>query len=158
MINLNAKTITRIAVIQALYQSINQQNLDFFYIIKQIEELYRSENVCELFEDGAKKYKIKINISMFREIANFANAQKDKIDEYIIKHLSDTVHYNNCSQNLKALLRSAVGEALIFPETPKNVIVDEYTNIAAEMLQEKDIGFVNGIIDKILKEIREHAS
>ena len=43
---------------------------------------------------------------------------------------------------------------LFFPQTPKNVVIDQFTNISSNLLEEHNIGFVNSILDNIRKEMQ----
>jgi N utilization substance protein B len=54
------------------------------------------------------------------------------------------------------ILRIALAELLFFPDTPKKVIINEAIELA-HSYSSRDAGrFVNGVIDKLAAEVREH--
>ncbi|CAN0605693.1 unnamed protein product, partial [Ectocarpus sp. 12 AP-2014] len=70
------------------------------------------------------------------------------IDQIIEKHLTNEWNIQNLPKLLFATLRVAVCELKYFPETPSKVIINEYTDIASDMLDSGEIGFVNSLLDK----------
>ncbi|NDB83104.1 MAG: hypothetical protein EB127_10255 [Alphaproteobacteria bacterium] len=155
MTNINSRTITRIAVIQSLYQSINQKDQNFDQIANSIKSLYHRENRNDLFDMENKKFRIRLNSVMFDTISHFANQTREKIEGHISGYFADSMPYEKSGQTLRALLIAAVAETMIFPETPMQIIVSEYTNIASEMLHDKEVGFVNSVLDNIIKNIKK---
>lgn len=53
------------------------------------------------------------------------------------------------------LLRMALAELLFFPSIPVKVTINEYIDIAKEYSTPKSKEFINGVLDKIMKELRE---
>ncbi|MDX1924064.1 MAG: transcription antitermination factor NusB [Rickettsiaceae bacterium] len=155
MTNINSKTFSRIAVIQVLHQSSYPAMSGAREIEKKIETLYQSPDLSEILDLRENKAKIKLNKNLFNDLCTYAKSHIDEIDDYIIKNLSSDSPHKNLSQNLKAILRCAIAEILSFPETPTLVILNEYTNIASEMIGQNEVGFVNWILDTICKEVRK---
>jgi N utilization substance protein B len=50
---------------------------------------------------------------------------------------------------LRAILRAAIGENMS-SDTPKSVLIAEYVGITSGFYDEKEIRFVNAILDKVL--------
>ena len=55
------------------------------------------------------------------------------------------------------LLRAAVAELLVYPETPRAVVINEALEIARKFSSPESVHFVNGVLDSIGKEL-EHAA
>jgi len=53
------------------------------------------------------------------------------------------------------ILRFALAEVLYFPEVPARVIIDEAIEVAHRFSSEQAGGFVNGLVDKFVKEFRK---
>ncbi|MGL4226903.1 MAG: transcription antitermination factor NusB, partial [Rickettsia sp.] len=73
----------------------------------------------------------------------------NKLDELIDNHLTNDKDPAHMPILLRALLRVSVCELLFCPTTPAKVVINEYTDIANDMLNEHEIGFVNSVLDKI---------
>ncbi len=54
----------------------------------------------------------------------------------------------------RLVLRLGVGEMLTSPETPARVAINEAIELAREYSGEEAVGFVNGILDAVRKELR----
>ena len=54
----------------------------------------------------------------------------------------------------KLVMQLAITELVEFPEVPVKVTLNEYIEIAKEYSTAKSSTFVNGILDKIVKEMR----
>ena len=53
-----------------------------------------------------------------------------------------------------SILRTAVFEMMNHGNTHLKIIINEYVGITRSFFDEKDVGFVNGILDKIGHEVR----
>ncbi|MDX1917476.1 MAG: transcription antitermination factor NusB [Rickettsiaceae bacterium] len=154
MTSINSKTIARIAAIQAIYQSINQKDHNLPEIAMKIKSLYQKSNNLDLFELDDKKLRVKLNVATYDIITDFYEKSKEKIGNILIKYFTQLISFEQTSQTMQALLIAAVTEALIFPELHMGILVSEYTNIASEMLHDKEIGVVNSILENAIKDIR----
>jgi len=56
------------------------------------------------------------------------------------------------------LLRAAVAELLVYPETPRAVVINEALEIARKFSSPESVHFVNGVLDSIGKELERAAS
>lgn len=77
------------------------------------------------------------------------------IDDVVKKNLSNDWNISRLGPVIRAILRSAVYELLNFADTPLKVIINEYVEITKSFFDEKDVSFVNGILDKIGHAARE---
>ena len=144
---LNKKTISRLAVIQSLYQfELNEQK-------QTIEELNTSiRNFYTDYQNIDDDNSIKLSVHYFNELLQFSIEKVKEVDEIIYSYLSSDGELNKISMIVRSILRVGVAELKYFPETPRKVILNEYSDIASELAREQDIGFINSILDKYSKE------
>jgi N utilization substance protein B len=76
------------------------------------------------------------------------------IDEFIRKHLKGW-DFERVLPFEKSILRFGTGEILLYPETPLPVIIEELLKIANIFAGEKTVKFINGVLDKVGKELRK---
>lgn len=153
---INSKTLARIASIQTLYIYLvdSEAKNSLNKIIEDVSNIYIYQDVIDSSEvESAKKLNIKINKSYFFDLVSFAVNNIDSNVNIIKSYLSDNWQYENLHLSLQAILLSSTAEFKYFPETPSKVIINEYTNIAADFLKPPEVGFVNSILDKISKDL-----
>lgn len=95
------------------------------------------------FNDDDKNFAIALN--------NTVNTHK----EDFLNELDTIVHRYKIDRILsadKCIILLGMAEALIYPDTPKPVIVDEAVKLASKFSTEKSPDFVNGILAKYIKE------
>ena len=77
------------------------------------------------------------------------------IEETIIKHLDEDIDLKKTDKLLKIILFSAVFELMFKPNTPKNVVINEYVKASEFFLEKAQIGYLNAVLDKLSKFIRK---
>ena len=80
----------------------------------------------------------------------------DLIEETVIKHLNKDIDLKKPDKLLKIILFSAVFEFLFKHNTPKNVIIHEYVKASEFFLEKAQISYLNAVLDKLSKLIRNH--
>lgn len=156
MTAINTKTMARIASVQALYQyAINGESQTVDGLVSSISDYYKNEDIWDDLNDRTPKTKLKINATLFSHIVTLVLENKNSLDELIEKNLGEKWEFKNLHITLIALLRAAICEILYFPETPRKVVINEFTDIASDMLKEGEVSFVNSLLDKISKEREE---
>jgi N utilization substance protein B len=127
-----------------------------------------TEYVTVMIEKTLKKFKSKNG-----ENAGLMPLYKNKEDEDFVKVLfrKAILHTSQCSELIDnnttnweverialmdiLVMQLAITEILEFPEIPVKVTLNEYIEIAKYYCTPKSSTFVNGILDNIVKEIRE---
>ncbi|AFC71636.1 transcription antitermination factor NusB [Rickettsia australis] len=146
---INKKSIARIAAVQAIYQNILQNNEDMDDIMQNVLSFYRNDSSITNLPDNLK---ISLSISHFKILVKSVFENINKLDEIIDNHLTNDKDPAHMPILLRALLRAGIYELLFCPTTPAKVVINEYTDIANDMLNEHEIGFVNSVLDTIAKE------
>lgn len=137
---MDARTAARIAAVQALYeQEVNSRPInDNIDHDKKAHELAKANEFA------------RINKKLFGSI--FGKAAEDivNIDEQIKQNLSEEWSFERIGGVLRGILRAALAESKL-ADAKTNLIISEYTNIAAMFFDDKETGFVNAILHRMLK-------
>ena len=81
--------------------------------------------------------------------------RKELIDEIIISNLKDDIDIKRTEKLIIILLQSAIYELLYKPQTSINIIINEYLNASNAFLDINQKKFLNALIDKISKKVRD---
>ena len=112
-----------------------------------------NDKAIEQFEEILKDKRIKQKKAEFaRNLLKGVLEHLDEIDEIIKNHLIDW-DFERLDKVDKQILRVAVYE-LKYTNTPYQIVIDEAVKIAKNFSEDKAKSFINGILDKIAKEIR----
>lgn len=98
---------------------------------------------------------IEPDMAFLTQLVEGACQNQESIDETMRTHLSEKWRPERIDPVLKAILRAGIYELLHQPQTPARAIINEYTDVTAAFADEKDTGFVNGILDKIANSVRD---
>lgn len=153
---INTKSISRIAAIQTIYQFENdKKTADIDTLLLRIRDFYKDKDLKSDYEiDKSSKIKLRPSYNYLNELVKFTHENLESIDKIIEIHLTNEWNLKNLPKLLFATLRVAVCELKYFPETPSKVIINEYTDIASDMLDDREVGFVNSVLDKYASECR----
>lgn len=153
---INTKSISRIAAVQTIYQFENDKNTsDIETLLLRIRDFYKDKDLKSDYDlDKTSKLKLRPSYNYLNELVKFTYENLEEIDQIIEKHLTNEWNIQNLPKLLFATLRVAVCELKYFPETPSKVIINEYTDIASDMLDSGEIGFVNSLLDKYASSCR----
>lgn len=153
---INSKTAARIAAIQALYQFEMNGRLDpTEKLVTDIQQSYIDEDFKELFDVPAN-LSIKLNNNYCRKLITCSVENLEKLDEVINLHIFDGWKYSNLHFSLVALLRVGIAELLYCNETPRKVIINEFTNIGSSLAKDSEVPFINSLLDRVSIEYREN--
>tara|TARA_X000000368_G_C22720490_1_gene575115 strand:- start:50 stop:445 length:396 start_codon:yes stop_codon:yes gene_type:complete len=126
---ISKNTSPRIKVIQKIYGSLMNPDEKILYPKNQY-----------------KKY--------IKDVVSGTLERTELIEETIIKHLENDINLKKTDKLLKIILFSAVFELLFKHNTPKNVIISEYIKASEFFLEKAQISYLNAILDKLSKLIR----
>lgn len=134
------KTTARLMAVQALY-SIDVSGDEN----PEIDELVENIISLAIKKDRADK-------KFFKKITEGVLAEKEKIDEKISALLDKDWNMERMSPVLKSALRAGCWE-INYEKTPPKIVISEYVKIAGSFFGDsKETGFVNAILDKIVKQ------
>ena len=119
----------RVKVIQKIYGSLMNPDEEIIYPKNQY-----------------KKY--------IKDVVSGTLERTELIEETVIKHLNKDIDLKKTDRLLKIILFSAVFELMFKHNTPKNVIISEYVLASEFFLEKAQISYLNAILDKLSKLIR----
>ena len=174
---INTKSIARIAAIQTFYDFCNSQkygeyteetlnteallddmelkNARLMSSLIRIIAYYKDKDSKDDLAIGLDKdTKIKPSYKFLKELVKFTDQDMEAIDALIEENLADGWQMQDLSVLLLSLLKVAICELKFYPETPKKVIISEYTDIANSLLDDNEIGFVNSILENCANIVR----
>ena len=129
-------THAREAVVQTLY-ALEQGN----------------DKATAQFDELLKEKKIKNQKAEFaKSLLKGVLEHKDEIDKIIKEHLIDW-DFDRLDKIDKQILRVGVYE-IKYTDTPFQIVIDEAVKLAKNFSEDKAKSFINGILDRVAKEIR----
>ena len=81
--------------------------------------------------------------------------RKELIEETIKKYLAEDLDLKRTDKILKTILFAAIFELIFKHNNPRKVIISEYVKTSEFFLEKAQIKFLNAILDKISKNIRD---
>ena len=91
-----------------------------------------------------------------KDVVSGTLERSDLIEEKIKLYLSNDVNLLKTDKLLKIILFAAIFELLFKHKTPKKVIINDYLLASEFFLEKIQTGYLNAILDKIAKRLREH--
>lgn len=142
----NQRGVARLAAVQALYQ-LEITRAPVSDVIAEFE-LFRLKQEIE----GA--HWRDIDFSWFRQIVAGVVADQREIDPKVNAALAADWPLKRVDATLRAILRSGVYELLRRLDVPARVVITEYVEVAKAFFEEDEPRIVNGVLDRIGRELR----
>ena len=128
-INYSPKNNQRVIIIQKIYNKIfnNDENITF------------------------PKHRFK---KFIKDVVNGTIERYELIEEEINFHLSDDLNLKRQDKVFEVIIKSAIYELLYKPNTSTKIIIKEYLNSSNFFIDNSQTKFLNAILDKISKRLR----
>jgi len=143
---LGKRTATRMAAVQAIFQ-LEKSDMPLRQATQDFLLEYEGKD-AEVIPQGA------LDKPFFMKLVEGVAAQKIELDQMIEANLAENWRLERIDPVALAILRTGTYELLNIPETPKEVAVNEYLNVAHGFLDEKEVGFINKILDTLAAIVR----
>ena len=137
------RTVGRLVAVQALFQIEQTGASPTSVVLEFLNHRLKDK------ESGLSK----VDTTFFAKLTEGAWAAHDSSDEVICGALKAGWPFDRIESVTRAILRAALYE-LLETKTPTAVIIDEYLNITHDFFDDKEVSFVNGILNAIAKKIR----
>ncbi len=134
----------RIIALQSLYQ-IDIVNSE----IKDINEFIDNYSYIETIDEKKPEFLDKSK-EFAKELINIVIAHIKEIDEIIPRYLKNW-QYDRILSVDRNILRLGVAELLYRPDIPYKVTINEAIELAKKFGDEKSGGFINGVLDSVVK-------
>jgi len=132
-----ARGKSRRLAMQAIYQW--QMTGDSITVIKQ-----------QFLDDNNP---VKIDVEYFTELVSGVTGSVSELDALLEKYMPRKIEAVDPVE--RAIIRLAVFEFVNRLDVPYRVVLNEAVNVTKEFCSEKSHAFVNAVLDKVAKEIRQ---
>ena len=129
---------------------MQQSNKSSSTRVKAIQKLYSTlMNPDEVINYPKGQYR-----KFIKDIVTGTIERKELIEENINNYLADDLNLNKTDNLIKIIIFDAIFELLFKHKNPTKVIISEYVKASEFFLENAQIKFLNAILDKISKKIR----
>jgi transcription antitermination protein NusB len=144
--NASTRSAARLAAVQALYQ-MDMTAIDLGRVIAEFEAYRLGKEV----EDS--QY-CEAEAAFFRALVEGVVREQLRIDPLIDGHLAEGWRLHRVDSILRAILRAGSYEMLMRKDVPARVVITEYVDLAHAFFAGEEPKVVNGILDKLGRELR----
>lgn len=135
----------RLAAVQALYQ--------WEKVPCPIDDLVDEFIAHRLSQAPDIEHDVLVDQDIFRKVVVSTLEKHERVDALIQQALPENWPFLRLDSVLRAILRAGCGEFLHNPSMAAAIIINEYVEIAKDYFDGKEPGFVNGILDRIAREL-----
>ena len=89
-----------------------------------------------------------------KDVVNGTIERDDVINEEIKNHLDSDLKLKNLDKLFQVIIKSAIFEFLYKPKISTKIIIKEYLNASNFFLEDSQTKYLNALLDKIAKKIR----
>lgn len=144
-----ARTVARLAAVQALYQmelaGEGVETVITEFSNHRFDADIEGEPLAEADE------------AWFADIVRGVIGGQRAIDESIKERLASNWRLERLDATLRALLRSGAWELSHKAEVPKEIVIDEYVELAKAFFDDAEAKFVNAALDGVARDVRPKA-
>ena len=141
-----ARTVARLAAVQALYQmELAGQGVDTV-----VDEFRNHRFDGDL--DGEPL--AEADEAWFAEVVQGVVAGQKAIDTAVVARLASGWRIERLDATLRALLRAGAWELREKPEVPREIVIDEYVELAKAFFDAAEAKFVNAALDGVARDAR----
>ncbi|RZJ17802.1 MAG: transcription antitermination factor NusB [Brevundimonas sp.] len=141
-----ARTVARLAAVQALYQmELAGEGVDAVvteFRNHRFDADIEGQPLAEADEDW------------FAEVVQGVVADQRAIDEAIKARLASNWRLERLDATLRALLRCGAWELQSKPDVPREIVIDEYVELAKAFFDDAEAKFVNAALDGVARDAR----
>lgn len=145
-----ARSAARLAAVQALYQ-LEMTGADWRVVVAEFHQHRLGQEIEGVqYRDADRAH--------FRRTVEIAVGNQAEIDQLTDRALVQKWPLGRIDSILRALFRAAGAEITGRPEIPARVVIGEYLDVATAFFGPgKVVGFVNGVLDHMMREARPEA-
>ncbi len=142
-----SRSAARLAAVQALYQH-EMEGTPIASLLHEFH-LHRLGATIDEVEYAEAE------VDFFDDIVKGVAARRDEIDLLITSKLAEGWSLIRLDKPMKAILRAGTYELIARPDVPKASAISEYLDVAKAFYDQRETGFVNGLLDALAKEVRQ---
>jgi N utilization substance protein B len=141
-----ARTVARLAAVQALYQmELAGEGVDTV-ITEFSNHRFDADIEGEPLAEADEAY--------FADIVRGVVAHQRDIDGSVKARLASNWRMERLDSTLRALLRAGAWELRERKDVPKEIVIDEYVELAKAFFDDAEAKFVNAALDGVARDVR----
>jgi N utilization substance protein B len=140
------RSTARLAAVQALYQ-LEISGGD----VEQVITEFAAHRLGEAVDDVAL---VKPDRVLFAELVRGATLNRRDLDDMIAAVLVEDWTIERLETLLACILRAGAHELADRPDMPARVVISEYVDLADAFYADKETGLINGVLDRLARELR----
>lgn len=144
-----ARTVARLAAVQALYQMELAGEGVETVITEFSNHRFDADIEGEPLAEADEAY--------FADVVRGVIGDQKEIDAAVKARLASNWRLERLDSTLRALLRCGAWELAHKPEVPKEIVIDEYVELAKAFFDEAEAKFVNAALDGVARDVRPKA-
>jgi len=141
-----SRSAARLAAVQALYQQ-EMEGIPIARLLREFHEHRLGATIEEAQYFEAEQ-------SFFDDVVIGVDARRIEIDDAIADKLAEGWSLERLDRPMRAILRAGTYELLARKDVPVGSVISEYVDVAHAFYEQRESGFVNGLLDAIAKERR----
>jgi N utilization substance protein B len=142
----NKRGTARLAAVQAIYQ-MEIGGAQLGDVIEEFETYRLGKEIDGITFREADAH-------FFRDIVSGVIKEQRRIDPAVHLALEEDWPLKRIDVTLRAILRAGVYELIGRKDVPVRVVISEYIDVAKAFFSEDEPGIVNGVLDRLAREIR----
>lgn len=145
------RSVARLAAVQALYQ-MEQSGSGVEAVIREFSD-HRFDADIDADREGERL--ATADEAFFGDLVRGVVSRQGEVDHAVTKRLAQGWKLKRLDATVRALLRAGAFELIARPETPTEVAIDEYVEIAKAFFDSPtEPGFVNAALDGVARDVR----
>ena len=141
-----ARTVARLAAVQALYQ-MELAGAGVDAVVREFaDHRFGADLEGEPLAQADEVF--------FGELVRGVVAEQASIDRSIVHRLAQGWKLERLDATVRAILRAGAYELARRPDVPAEVVIDEYVELAKAFFDPTEAGFINGALDSIASDVR----
>jgi len=142
-----ARTVSRLAAVQALYQ--------MELIGEPVEQVVREFRNFRFDGDIDGQTMAEADEDWFADIVRGVVEDQSAIDTLVKSHLASNWRMERLDSTVRALLRCGSWELKHKTEVPREIVIDEYVELAKAFFDDAESKFVNAALDAVARDARD---
>jgi N utilization substance protein B len=149
-----ARSVARLAAVQALYQ-MEVAGVGVDAVVREFSDHRFGRTIDVEVAPGAEAPRLAdADEPYFAQIVRGVVERQVAIDAALRHRLAANWKLERLDATVRALLRCGAYELTVEPDTPIEVVIDEYVELAKAFVDAKEAGFVNAALDGVARDLR----
>ncbi len=141
-----SRSAARLAAVQASYQQLMEATPT-----TQLIHEFHQHRLGATIEDVEYN---EAEVAFFDDLVTGSVAREAELDAAISARLSAGWSLDRLDKPMRALLRVATYELIARGDVPVKTVINEYIDVADAFYDQREKGFVNGLLDAVAKDVR----